>query len=79
MIAQFLLTWKFFENWTLWIVVDVVSIFVYAYKGLWPTTALYAAFLVVCVQGYREWRATLAAAGNSVSQPVSNPPMAGGR
>src|SRR6185369_8550342 len=57
-IAQFLLTRKMLENWTLWIVADVVYIGVYTSKSLYWTAALYVVFLILCVQGYREWRAT---------------------
>jgi nicotinamide mononucleotide transporter len=57
-IAQFLLTRKILENWTLWIVADVVYIGVYTSKSLYWTAALYVVFLILCVQGYREWRAT---------------------
>jgi len=57
-IAQFLLTRKILENWTLWIVADIVYIGVYSYKALYWTAGLYVVFLVLCVQGYREWRGT---------------------
>lgn len=54
-IAQFLLTRKILENWTLWIVADIIYIGVYSYKALYWTAALYVVFLVLCVKGYREW------------------------
>jgi len=54
-IAQFLLTRKILENWTLWIVADVVYISVYSYKALYWTAGLYVVFLVLCIKGYREW------------------------
>ena len=57
-IAQFLMTRKILENWTLWILADIVSVGLYVYKALYPTAVLYTIFLVVCVQGYRDWRAT---------------------
>ena len=57
-IAQVLLTRKILENWTLWIIADVVYIGMYSYKSLYWTAALYVVFLVLCVQGYREWSAT---------------------
>jgi nicotinamide mononucleotide transporter len=61
-IAQFQLTRKILDNWTLWIVADVVYIGVYSIKSLYWTAGLYVVFLVMCVQGYREWRATIAPA-----------------
>jgi nicotinamide mononucleotide transporter len=54
-IAQFQLTRKILENWTLWIVADIVYVAVYSYKGLFWTAGLYVVFLGLCVQGYREW------------------------
>ena len=58
--AQFLLTRKVLENWTLWIVADVVYIGVYSTKELYWTAALYVVFLGLCVKRYRDWRASLA-------------------
>lgn len=55
-IAQFLMTRKILENWTLWIVADVVYIGVYTYKALYPTTGLYAIFLALCIKGYLDWK-----------------------
>jgi nicotinamide mononucleotide transporter len=55
LVAQFLLARKFLENWALWIVVDVVSIGLYGYKGLWLTAGLYTLFIVLCVAGWRRW------------------------
>jgi len=57
-IAQIFMTRKILENWILWIVVDVASVGIYTYKALYPTAVLYAAFLVLCIKGYREWNAT---------------------
>jgi len=54
-IAQFLLTRKVLENWTLWIVADIVYIGVYTVKSLYWTAGLYVIFLALCIQGYREW------------------------
>jgi nicotinamide mononucleotide transporter len=54
-IAQFQLTRKILENWTLWIVADVVYIGVYSYKDLYWTAGLYVVFLILCVKGYRDW------------------------
>jgi nicotinamide mononucleotide transporter len=58
-LAQFLMTKKYLDNWTLWIVADVVYVGVYTIKALYWTAGLYVVFLVLCVQGYREWRASM--------------------
>jgi len=57
-IAQFMMTRKVLENWTLWIVVNVVSIAIYSIKALYPTVGLYLANLVLCIVAYREWNAS---------------------
>jgi nicotinamide mononucleotide transporter len=57
--AQFLMTKKFLDNWTLWIIADVIYIGVYTIKSLYWTAGLYAVFLALCVQGYREWKQSL--------------------
>lgn len=54
--AQFLLTRKVLDNWTLWIIADVVYIGVYTSKSLYWTAGLYVVFLILCIKGYREWK-----------------------
>lgn len=58
--AQLLLMRKIFENWALWIVVDVLSIGIYLYKGAYVTTGLYAIFLGLAAGGFVAWRRALA-------------------
>ncbi|MDT0593351.1 nicotinamide riboside transporter PnuC [Glaciecola petra] len=55
LVAQFLLTRRYLVNWTFWIVVDVVAIYVYYQKGLYPTSLLYFTFLVMCFFGQYSW------------------------
>ncbi|MEJ0041655.1 MAG: nicotinamide riboside transporter PnuC [Rhizomicrobium sp.] len=61
-VAQYLLSVRKVENWVLWIATDVVQIGLYCWKGLYPTTALYAVFLVLSVLGLREWHRQFSAA-----------------
>jgi nicotinamide mononucleotide transporter len=53
--AQLLLSFRKMENWLLWIVADLIQIGLYLQKDLYPTAALYAAFLVLCIFGAMEW------------------------
>jgi len=55
-IGQWLLGRKYIENWLAWIVVNVVSVALFAYKGLWLTTLLYGVFIVMSAFGWRAWR-----------------------
>ena len=53
--AQFLLSWRKIENWVLWVVIDIASVALYAYRGLWLFAGLYVLFGVLSVMGLREW------------------------
>jgi nicotinamide mononucleotide transporter len=61
-VGQWLLGRKYIENWLAWIVVNVVSVGLFAYKGLWLTTLLYSLFIVMSVVGWRAWQRLLAPA-----------------
>lgn len=54
--GQWLLGRKYVENWPTWLVVNVVSVGLFAYKGLWLTVLLYLLFAALSVAGWREWR-----------------------
>ncbi|HSB23665.1 MAG TPA: nicotinamide riboside transporter PnuC [Burkholderiaceae bacterium] len=59
--GQFLLGRKLVENWLVWLVVNVFSVGLFAYKGLWLTALLYAVFALLSVAGWRAWRTRLSA------------------
>lgn len=61
LVAQWLQTRKWIENWWVWIVVDAIYVPIYLVKGLWATAVLYGVFLVLAVLGDRAWRRSLAA------------------
>ena len=54
-IGQWLLGRKYIENWAAWVVVNVVSVGLFAYKGLWLTTLLYTLFIAMSFMGWRAW------------------------
>jgi nicotinamide mononucleotide transporter len=55
LVGQVLLSRKKVENWTVWIVVDVLYVGLYVYKHLMLTAILYAVFVVMAVLGLRAW------------------------
>jgi nicotinamide mononucleotide transporter len=55
-VGQWLLGRKYVENWPTWIIVNVVAATLFAYKGLWLTTALYVLFVAMSLAGWRAWR-----------------------
>jgi len=59
--GQILLGRKVVQNWPVWLAVNVFSVGLFAFKGLWLTVLLYAVFAVLSVVGWRAWRALAAA------------------
>jgi nicotinamide mononucleotide transporter len=62
LIAQYLMTRKYLENWTIWIVVDIISVGLYASRHLYLTAVLYAIYIAMCTVGAIEWRRSMRAA-----------------
>ena len=54
-VAQYLLAKKKFENWIIWIVVDVVATGLYAASGATFTAILYAVLVLIASQGLYDW------------------------
>ncbi len=54
--GQILLGRKLLENWAVWLAVNIFSVGLFAYKGLWLTVLLYALFAVLSLWGWRAWR-----------------------
>lgn len=57
--AQLMLNRKWIGNWVLWIVADVLYIWLYWIKDLHLTSVLYLGLLAMCLVGARQWRAAL--------------------
>lgn len=57
--AQILMIQKRVENWILWILVDVIGIGLYWYKGVPFVALLYLIFLVLAAGGFKTWLKTL--------------------
>lgn len=74
-ITTFLVVRKVLENWLYWIVIDGIAIVVYFERGLYLTTLLYAAYVVIVVFGYFKWRREFAAQRPSASQPAPDGPI----
>lgn len=54
--ATYLVTQKVLENWLYFIIIDLVSIYIYIEKGLLPTAILFAAYVILAVYGFWQWR-----------------------
>lgn len=58
-VATWMLARKYLEHWIIWIVVDVVSLGLYIYRGLYPTAVLFFIYSTMAVIGYIQWKRAL--------------------
>lgn len=58
-IATWLLARRFIENWLIFIITDLFSIFFYGYVDMYPTALLFTVYTIMAVIGYLNWRRTL--------------------
>ncbi len=56
LVGQYLLGRKYIENWLVWLLVNLFSVALFAYKNLWLTMLLYAFFAVLSALGWRSWQ-----------------------
>lgn len=50
---------KKIENWTLWIIANIITIPLYAYRGLGMLALQYVIFTILAIQGHIEWKKSL--------------------
>ena len=55
-VAMWMLSRKYVEQWLVWLAVDVVTVGLYLYKGIPLTAGLYALYSALAVAGYLRWR-----------------------
>ena len=55
-VAMWMLSRKLVEQWLVWLVVDMISVCLYIYKGIPITAALYTLYCILAFVGYMRWR-----------------------
>jgi len=58
-VGMWLMAKKKLENWTFWIIGDVISIPLYLFKGLIFTSFQYFLFTIIAIFGYLAWKKNL--------------------
>lgn len=58
-VGMWLMAKKKLENWTYWIIGDIISVPLYLYKGLVFTSFQYFLFTIIAIYGYKAWKASL--------------------
>jgi len=57
--AMWYMATKKLENWTLWIVADLITVPLYAYRGWGMLSFQYLIFTILAIQGYIAWKKLL--------------------
>ncbi len=60
-VAQILMTRKYVENWILWVVINIISVGIYATQGVYAMSVQYAILMFIAANGTREWLVALSA------------------
>ena len=55
-VAMWMLSRKLVEQWLVWLVVDMISVGLYIYKGIPITAMLYTLYCALAIAGYMRWR-----------------------
>lgn len=55
-VALWMLSRKYLEQWLVWLAVDAISCGLYIYKGIPFTAGLYGLYTILAIAGYMRWR-----------------------
>ena len=55
-VGMWMLARKVIEQWWVWLVVDLASVGLFAYKDLYFTATLYLLYAVIAIFGYKKWK-----------------------
>lgn len=59
LVAQWLLSRKYLENWIFWIISDIVYVTLFVNDRLWPSVFLFGTFILLACKGWHDWRKSL--------------------
>lgn len=54
--ATWMLAQKLIEQWWIWVIVNLLSLGLFIWKELYPTSVLYFFYFTMAIVGYLEWR-----------------------
>ncbi len=57
-VAQILMTRKYVENWFLWVLINIISVGIYAAQGVYAMSIQYCILLFIAANGARQWMNT---------------------
>jgi len=54
-VAMILMTRKYVENWLLWVVINVISVMIFARQGVYAMSLEYVILTLIALNGSRLW------------------------
>ena len=54
-LATYMVTQKILENWCYWLIIDIVSIYLYIDRALYFTALLFCIYIIIIGFGWRQW------------------------
>lgn len=54
-VAMILMTRKYVENWLLWVIINVISVVIFALQGVWAMSLEYMLLTFIALNGSRMW------------------------
>jgi nicotinamide mononucleotide transporter len=54
-VAMILMTRKYVENWLLWVIINVISVVIFARQGVWAMSLEYMILTFMALNGSRMW------------------------
>ena len=54
-VAMVLMTRKYVENWLLWVIINVISVVIFALQGVWAMSLEYMILTFIALNGSRMW------------------------
>ncbi len=55
-LATYWVSKKHIQHWLVWIVADILAVYMYSSQGLYATTALYFIYIIAATAGFFHWR-----------------------
>ncbi|HBB91012.1 MAG TPA: nicotinamide riboside transporter PnuC [Bacteroidales bacterium] len=58
-VATWMLARKILQHWLVWILIDAISIAVYAWQEMYATTVLFFIYVCTAIIGYSQWKKSM--------------------
>ena len=55
-VATWMLAQRIIEHWPLWVITNLVSVYLYSLRGLYPTMFLYFCYAALAIAGWINWK-----------------------